>query len=35
MKELSGKKFDPEIVVAFFQSLDILRSVARRYPDVE
>ncbi len=35
IKELSGKKFDPEIVVAFFQSLDILRSVARRYPDVE
>lgn len=35
IKELSGKKFDPDIVVAFFQSLDILRSVARRYPDVE
>jgi HD-GYP domain-containing protein (c-di-GMP phosphodiesterase class II) len=33
IRKLSGKKFDPEIVDIFFDSLDILRSIAGRYPD--
>jgi len=30
---LSGKKFDPQFVDAFFESLPVLRSVTARYPD--
>ncbi len=33
IKNSSGKKFDPELVDLFFDSLDILRTVPSRYPD--
>jgi response regulator RpfG family c-di-GMP phosphodiesterase len=33
MHQLSGKHFDPEIVEAFFSCLDVLRALAKRYPD--
>jgi response regulator RpfG family c-di-GMP phosphodiesterase len=32
---LAGKKFDPELVEAFFDSIDVLRSIAKRYPDMD
>ncbi|HOO70802.1 MAG TPA: HD domain-containing protein [Spirochaetota bacterium] len=35
IKAQSGKKFDPEIVDIFFDSLDMMRSIAARYPDTE
>jgi response regulator RpfG family c-di-GMP phosphodiesterase len=35
IKDLRGKKFDPEVVDAFFDSLDVIRSIAARYPDEE
>jgi HD-GYP domain-containing protein (c-di-GMP phosphodiesterase class II) len=31
--KLSGKKFDPEVVDAFFSCLEVLKSISRRYPD--
>jgi HD-GYP domain-containing protein (c-di-GMP phosphodiesterase class II) len=34
MHRLSGKSFDPEVIVAFFDSLDTLKAIAKRYPDV-
>jgi len=33
MKQSSGKHFDPEVVDAFFSCLDVLKSIAKRYPD--
>ena len=33
MDELSGKHFDPEIICSFFSCLDVLKSIAGRYPD--
>jgi response regulator RpfG family c-di-GMP phosphodiesterase len=33
LKEEKGKRFDPEMIEAFFYSLDVIRSVAARYPD--
>lgn len=33
MRRSSGTHFDPEVVDAFFSCLDVLRSIARRYPD--
>jgi HD-GYP domain-containing protein (c-di-GMP phosphodiesterase class II) len=33
MRQSSGKHFDPEIIDAFFSCLDVLKSIARRYPD--
>jgi len=35
MERLSGSHFDPEIVTAFFSCLDVLKSIAQRYPDRE
>jgi len=35
MHNLSGTHFDPELVAAFFSCLDILKSIAKRYPDAE
>jgi len=35
IKSLSGKKFDPQFVDTFFESIPVLRSVAARYPDSE
>ncbi len=33
IKEEKGKQFDPEIVDAFFECIDVIRSIAQRYPD--
>lgn len=33
LQESSGKHFDPEIVDAFFSCIDVIKFVARRYPD--
>jgi len=33
IKKLSGKKFDPDVVEAFFDSINSIRSISRRYPD--
>lgn len=33
LKEDSGKHFDPNLISAFFASLDIIRSITARYPD--
>jgi HD-GYP domain-containing protein (c-di-GMP phosphodiesterase class II) len=33
MRFLSGKSFDPEVVKAFFSSLDTLKALGKRYPD--
>lgn len=33
LKQDSGKHFDPDLVSVFFASLDVIRSVAARYPD--
>ncbi len=33
IKNLSGKKFDPELVDIFFESLDVIRSISKQYPD--
>jgi HD-GYP domain-containing protein (c-di-GMP phosphodiesterase class II) len=35
MHQSSGSHFDPEIVEAFFSCLDLLKSIAQRYPDEE
>ncbi|MBF0560311.1 MAG: HD domain-containing protein [Nitrospirae bacterium] len=35
LKSDSGKHFDPEMIDAFFASLDTIRSVAKRYPENE
>ena len=35
IKEETGKQFDPEIVEAFFETIDVIRSIAQRYPDPE
>ncbi len=34
-KSLSGTKFDPELVEVFFESLDFIRSIRKRYPDAD
>ena len=33
LKEERGKQFDPDMIDAFFASLDVIRSIAKRYPD--
>jgi hypothetical protein len=33
IRKLSGTKFDPDVVEAFFKSLPVLRSIAEKYPD--
>ncbi|MBW2347852.1 MAG: GAF domain-containing protein [Deltaproteobacteria bacterium] len=33
MEKGAGTHFDPEVVEAFFDSLDVLKSIAQRYPD--
>jgi response regulator RpfG family c-di-GMP phosphodiesterase len=35
MQSLSGTHFDPELITAFFSCLDVLKSIANRYPDVD
>jgi HD-GYP domain-containing protein (c-di-GMP phosphodiesterase class II) len=35
MHRLSGKSFDPEVIDAFFDSLDTLKAIAKRYPDAD
>jgi GAF domain-containing protein len=33
IRKMSGIKFDPEVVEAFFKSLDIIKSLSEKYPD--
>ena len=33
IRKMSGIKFDPEVVDAFFKSLDVIRSLSDKYPD--
>jgi HD-GYP domain-containing protein (c-di-GMP phosphodiesterase class II) len=33
LQQSSGTHFDPEVLEAFFSCLDVLKFVARRYPD--
>ncbi len=33
IKSLSGTKFDPEVVDAFFKSLPVIKAIAEKYPD--
>jgi HD-GYP domain-containing protein (c-di-GMP phosphodiesterase class II) len=33
MRQSSGKHFDPEVIDAFFSCLDVLKSIAKRYPN--
>jgi len=35
MEAESGKHFDPEMIAAFFTSLEGLRAISKRYPDIE
>jgi len=35
MQEERGKQFDPDMIDSFFDSLDVLKSIAERYPDME
>jgi HD-GYP domain-containing protein (c-di-GMP phosphodiesterase class II) len=34
MRRLSGKSFDPEVIDAFFDCLDMLKAIAKHYPDL-
>ncbi|MDA3837662.1 MAG: HD domain-containing protein [Candidatus Delongbacteria bacterium] len=33
IRKMSGIKFDPEVVDAFFKSLDVIKSLSEKYPD--
>ncbi|MBN1496270.1 MAG: phosphohydrolase, partial [Spirochaetes bacterium] len=33
IRNMSGKKFDPDLVDIFFERLDVIRSIMKRYPD--
>jgi len=33
IREERGKQFDPDVVDAFFEQLEVIRSIAQRYPD--
>ncbi|NOR45392.1 MAG: HD domain-containing protein [Candidatus Delongbacteria bacterium] len=33
IRKMSGIKFDPEVVDAFFRSLDVIRALSEKYPD--
>lgn len=35
IRKESGRKFDPELIDIFFDSLDVIRSVGKRYPDAD
>lgn len=35
IRELSGKKFDPDIVDVFFECLDVIKSIREKYPENE
>jgi response regulator RpfG family c-di-GMP phosphodiesterase len=35
IKELSGKKFDPELVDVFFEGLPFIKAIQEKYPDQE
>ncbi len=35
IKDLSGKKFDPDLIEVFFECTDIINSIRARYPDTE
>ena len=33
VEEVSGQQFDPELIEAFFSSLEVIRAIKNRYPD--
>lgn len=33
IRELSGKKFDPDLVEVFFECLDVIKSIREKYPE--
>lgn len=35
IRQSSGSHFDPDVVEAFFSCLEVLKSIAKRYPDEE
>ena len=35
MRQSSGNHFDPDLTEAFFSCLDVLKSIAKRYPDAD
>jgi len=35
MKKMSGIKFDPELIDIFFDCIDFIRAISKRYPDKE
>jgi HD-GYP domain-containing protein (c-di-GMP phosphodiesterase class II) len=35
MQKLASIKFDKDVIDAFFDSLDVIRSISARYPDME
>ena len=35
IKDLSGIKFDPDLVDVFFESIDIIKSIKEKYPEIE
>ncbi len=35
LRKESGKHFDPEMIDAFFATLDVIRSIAHKYPDLD
>ncbi len=34
IRRLSGRSFDPDVIDAFFDCLDTLKAIAKRYPDM-
>jgi response regulator RpfG family c-di-GMP phosphodiesterase len=35
LQKESGKHFDPEVIEAFFATLDMIRAIGKRFPDIE
>lgn len=35
IRELSGKKFDPDLVEVFFECIDVIKSIKEKYPETE
>ena len=35
MSRLSGRHFDPEVIDSFFATLDMIRAIAKQFPDIE
>jgi response regulator RpfG family c-di-GMP phosphodiesterase len=33
LREEKGRQFDPEVVEAFFECYDVIKSISNKYPD--